>query len=130
MQTGRSAPGTTPRVRIYQRRIISQSLLAATLRGVMSLAAPRGEAGAATAYTALMLTQSRVDLSTFLTGNWGDTVALAIWSDGASTDVAGYGSNDDFGRTEALLWKNTAPEPDTAVMLGSLGLATLLWRCK
>lgn len=68
---------------------------------------------------------SRVDLSTYVTGNWGDTVAEAIWSNGATTFIAGYGYNNDAGRSEALLWTNTVPEPSTAALLYLCGLTAM-----
>lgn len=56
---------------------------------------------------------SWVDLSTFLTGSWRDSYAHAIWSDGTTTRIAGYGFNLDTGRYEALLWTSSDPNAFT-----------------
>ena len=52
---------------------------------------------------------SWVDLSTFLPAGFTRSEASAIWSDGTTICIAGYGFNSIFQRDEALLWTNRAP---------------------
>lgn len=59
---------------------------------------------------------SWVDLSTFLSGSWRDSYATAIWSDGTSTRITGYGFNLDTGRYEALLWTQSDPNAFTLTL--------------
>lgn len=44
------------------------------------------------------------DLLFVTPGSWADTVAQAVWRDGARIYVAGWGVNLATGRNEALLW--------------------------
>jgi hypothetical protein len=62
------------------------------------------------------------DLSVFLTGSWGDSIAQSIWSDGTTTYVAGFGFNNNTSRDEALLWTRTVPAPSAAALLSLAGL--------
>ncbi len=48
--------------------------------------------------------ESRVDLAALMTGNWGNTQATGIWSDGIKTYISGYGLNLDAMRYEAVAW--------------------------
>ncbi len=70
---------------------------------------------------------SWVDLTTYLPGHWTNTVAQDIWSDGATTYIAGHGTNLDTGRGEAILWShtNSVPEPGGRLLAG-LGLFFLV----
>jgi hypothetical protein len=48
------------------------------------------------------------DLSIYLSGSWGNTEPLHVWTDGSTLYVAGHGVNNNSvppGRTEAILWK-------------------------
>jgi hypothetical protein len=65
---------------------------------------------------------SWVDLTSFLTGQWLDTRAYDIWSDGTTTHISGVGFNLATGRYEALLWTHVVPEPGTGLLLGLGGL--------
>jgi hypothetical protein len=67
---------------------------------------------------------SWTDLSTFLTGSWSYTYAQSIWSDGTTTNIAGYGNSTTLGN-EALLWTYTVPEPSTAALLCIGALAAI-----
>jgi hypothetical protein len=46
------------------------------------------------------------DLSSYLSGSWGNTYAHDVWNDGVHIFVAGYGYNNVTGGYEALLWKS------------------------
>jgi hypothetical protein len=48
--------------------------------------------------------ESWEDLSVFLPGAWGDSVATGVWNDGTTLYVVGYGFRDAVARYEALLW--------------------------
>lgn len=62
------------------------------------------------------------DLSLSLAGSWSETFATAIWSDGLTLSVSGYGYNLSSERTEALLWTRPVPAPSAFAVLGLGGL--------
>jgi hypothetical protein len=44
------------------------------------------------------------DLAVALQGDWSESVARGIWSDGTTVFITGYGFNDDTSQYEAILW--------------------------
>ncbi len=61
--------------------------------------------------------ESWEDLSLALAGSWGDTVAVAIATDGVTLTVSGFGFNNATNRNEALVWSRPIPAPGAAAVV-------------
>jgi hypothetical protein len=67
------------------------------------------------------------DLHGYLPANYTSSTASGIWSDGATTHIAGSAFNPTTSRYEAMLWTYTIPAAPTTSLLalaGTMGLAT------
>lgn len=72
--------------------------------------------------------ESWEDLSMALSGEWGDSGASSIWSDGDTLYVGGYGLNLLTGNDEALLWSRPVPEPTSYLFFLLAGSAVVTIR--
>lgn len=68
---------------------------------------------------------SWVDLESLLPADYAGSNALGVWTDGQTIQVAGLAYNSTLGRSEAILWTNTVPEPAGFALLG-VGLPFLV----
>jgi len=66
--------------------------------------------------------ESYVDLGSLLPANYVGSNAFGVWTDGQTIQVAGVAYNNTLGRSEAILWTNTVPEPGSilAVLVGAI----------
>jgi hypothetical protein len=71
--------------------------------------------------------ESWVDLESFLPANYIGSNAFGVWTDGHTIQVAGAAYNSTLGRSEAILWINTVPEPSSFAAL-AVGVVLLVLR--
>jgi hypothetical protein len=71
--------------------------------------------------------ESWVDLESILPANYVGSNAFGVWTDGHTIQVAGTAYNSTLGRSEAILWINTVPEPASVAVL-AIGLPVIALR--
>lgn len=104
----------------------SGSALSSTIGSLQAGAAQFG-AGAEHAGIWSGTAESFVDLDPSLGGDYGASDAMSIWTDGSTVLVAGYADHIPSGRTHAILWTITVPEPSSSslILMSMAGLGIL-----